>query len=378
MGGWLSDARRVDVPSVAASLGLEVRGRGRAVSVAPCPACGAEKRGSSDRRGPVGIRPDGAGWMCHSCGETGDGIRLASLAIGAGSGVPTGWPDVRRFFAAAGWCDALTPVQRRSPRPTMPPQRAVRPDRAPAVDATEVRRLWERCVPVTTDAGVAEWLERRGLDAAKVEDRDLARALPVKLTAPRLARCRRLPWTSGWRCVLPTHDHYGELRGVRGRWIGPDEPPQGYPKEAAACGVPAAGRVLADPTALWLLRQDAAPPPATTAPDTVVIAEGTPDYLTWATRWGDAAEEAPGVLGIWQGAWTWELAAKVPRGCTVVIRTHADAQGERFAWVDVWPTVAAGRTVLRPVAASSDQDDNELLLAGLLPLDPRADRHAQG
>ncbi len=46
---------RASVLDAAGPLGLEIR------SLAPCPAGGADRRGSHDPRGPVGLRPDKSG-----------------------------------------------------------------------------------------------------------------------------------------------------------------------------------------------------------------------------------------------------------------------------------------------------------------------------
>ncbi len=63
----------------------------------------------------------------------------------------------------------------------------------------------------------------------------------------------------------------------------------------------------------------------------LVICEGVPDFLTWATRWGDAAETAPAVIGIISGSWTTEVAARVPAGTRVAVRTHGDRAGAKYA-----------------------------------------------
>ena len=62
-----------------------------------------------------------------------------------------------------------------------------------------------------------------------------------------------------------------------------------------------------------------------------MICEGVPDFLTWATRWGDAAESAPAVLGIISGSWTEAIAGLIPAGTVVYLRTHADPAGAKYA-----------------------------------------------
>ena len=62
----------------------------------------------------------------------------------------------------------------------------------------------------------------------------------------------------------------------------------------------------------------------------LVICEGVPDFLTWAALWGDAGETAPAVIGIISGSWTPHVAARVPSGTVVALRTHADEAGAKY------------------------------------------------
>ena len=104
MRGWIDEVKQRDVLEVAAALGMK---RGRARSLSPCPGCNAEQRGSSDRRGPIGVRPDGAGWRCFRCDRAGDGPDLVSYAV-HGSPLRTinrdQFDDVRQRAAALGFC----------------------------------------------------------------------------------------------------------------------------------------------------------------------------------------------------------------------------------------------------------------------------------
>jgi len=62
-----------------------------------------------------------------------------------------------------------------------------------------------------------------------------------------------------------------------------------------------------------------------------VIAEGEPDWLTWASRQADSDEQGPAVFGVESGSWTAEIAARIPDSTRIVIRTHLDASGETYA-----------------------------------------------
>ena len=75
---WLRAAESIAVLEIASRLGLQVRQNN---SLAPCPNCNAVQRGSSDKRGPIGVRSDNKGWKCHRCQSTGSGIDLVSYAL---------------------------------------------------------------------------------------------------------------------------------------------------------------------------------------------------------------------------------------------------------------------------------------------------------
>jgi len=238
----------------------------------------------------------------------------------------------------------------------------------------DVATLWNRCRPVTEDHQVRAWLKRRGLDPAKVEDLGLARALPEDLDGlPPWARARGRPWTAGWRCVLPAYTPGGRMESLRARWVGLEDPPHGLKAVAAAAGAgSASGVVLADALGLELLRTGKTP--AGDRRLRVVVVEGGPDFLTWATRWSEADLAAPAVFGVWPGAWTWDIGGRVPQGARVALRTHADKAGQRYAWLEVWPTLVRRCDVVRPDLPPG-RDDNDLLRAGELPLDPFEDWH---
>jgi len=131
--------------------------------------------------------------------------------------------------------------------------------------------------------------------------------------------------------------------------------PKGQKAAAAAAGDGSAtGLVLADSAAREVLGGGAPPrwwPEG--LPLRLVVTEGEPDFLTWATRYGDAADDAPGVLGVWSGGWTTEIATRIPDGTTVLVRTHADEKGDRYAG-QIWRDLAARCTVKRQPRGNDD------------------------
>jgi len=239
---WLGDVKeRTTVPEVAEALGMEVRTRGGRQSLAPCPVCGEDQRGHStrDRRGPAGTTQNLQGWRCFRCDAGGSVFDLVGYVLLGRQ--PNGRDDfaaLRTWFAERGWCygderDPRRPAPRkplRKPAPRPPEQ----PARTPEL-VGDVAALWRRCRPVTDDPGVRAWLERRGLDPAKVDDEDLARALPEDLAElPSWARARGRPWTEGWRCILPAYAPDGRMESLRARWMRPEDPPYGLKAVAAA------------------------------------------------------------------------------------------------------------------------------------------------
>jgi hypothetical protein len=88
------------------------------------------------------------------------------------------------------------------------------------------------------------------------------------------------------------------------------------------------GLVLADPLGVQLL--------AGTVPEwwdlnQIIISEGEVDFVTWAVRQSETDPRGPAIFGVEAGAWSASIAARIPDGAAVVIRTHHDAPGERYA-----------------------------------------------
>jgi hypothetical protein len=127
-------------------------------------------------------------------------------------------------------------------------------------------------------------------------------------------------------------DAAGRVRSLHARAVSADV---GVPKGLSPAGYTVGGLAMADPLARLLLAGEPLGDGMSSAEAVglydLVIVEGVPDFLTWATRWGDAAEAAPAVMGVISGSWTDELAARVPDGTCVVIRVHQDGAGAKYA-----------------------------------------------
>jgi CHC2-type zinc finger protein len=260
-------------------------------------------------------------WRCHGCGSSGDVLTL----IGAVRGIPlsgVGFREVliegARLAGLWGLVDELEGrasfAERPRPAPTLP-QAAPEPPRAypDGVDA-----FWANLGPVDEDQEVSGYLWSRAINPTLVTVRDLARVLPVRGSLPEWARCRGGSWRdASYRLIVPMFNADGILRSVRGWRIGGLSV---LPKRIPPSGCKASGLVMADEFGQAMLR-------GTISPERVVIAEGEPDFATWAARLNDPTTAT---LGIISGSWSTSFAAKIPIGAHVDVRTDRDEAGERY------------------------------------------------
>ena len=282
-----------------------------------CPAHGDKSPSCSVRRGRDGT----VAVSCFGCGFTGDALTLIAAAHGLDPRAD--FPAVLGEAARIAGVTLETAPRASTSRPA--------PSAAPEYPAaSEVAALWAAAGPVEADHQAAAYLTGRALDPGTVDLYDLARVLPADAAAPSWARCNGKAWPASHRLLLPVVDYLGTVRSLRA-WRIDRTSDDGAPKRTAPAGKALAGLVLACPVACTML---AGLPPAWHSPASplrVVIAEGEPDFLTWATRVSDADETPPAVLGVIAGAWTDAIADRIPDGARVLIRTHQDQAGDRYA-----------------------------------------------
>ena len=298
--------------AVGTALGFCVRSE----KLSPCPACGADRRSRSDPRPPVNLFDEGRAWHCFSCDRGGSALALAALAT-TGKAKPSSWKEVRERCDSLGLLhDVPSPQPKPKPKPKRPP-----PD--------EVRALWRSCRPVGVDHGACAWLRSRRLDVAKIEDIDLARALPDH-ELPRWASFRGQSWQeSGHTLVVPMFDDKAALCSLSARRVNEGD----TPKSLFPTGFEVRGLVMADGLARQILERGSQPSWwDSETPITVVIVEGIPDFFTACSFYSEADEFAPAVIGVVAGSWSHdsEIAARIPRGAVVRARMDADEAGERF------------------------------------------------
>jgi len=112
----------------------------------------------------------------------------------------------------------------------------------------------------------------------------------------------------------------GALESLHARFVLPGEAEHKSVWPAAGPGT-ASGLVFGNPAACRLLAgQGEGEPPG------VAIVEGVPDWLTACCCRPELA-----IFGVTAGAWTPDAAARIPDGARVVIWTHDDAAGEKYA-----------------------------------------------
>jgi len=267
--------------------------------------------------------PDGTvRFKCFGCDNSGDALTL--IAAARGLSLKSQFRIVLEAAAELGglWreLEELRGNGPAEPRPEAPQ----RPAPTPAAEReypnhAALKALWEASTPVADDRFARAELERRGLDPVSVANADLARVLPGDSKLPNWARYRGMTWNhTGHRMIVLVYDADGAARSVRAWKIHP-EYQNDAPKRLPPVGCRASQLVLANRHAVALLRGRPGHGP-------VVVTEGEPDFLvrSMLTFW------VP-VFGIGSGSWHEGFAARIPYGGEVVVRTHRDPAGERYA-----------------------------------------------
>jgi len=221
----------------------------------------------------------------------------------------------------------------------------------------EVLGFSRGCGPVNEDVETCAWLRELGLDPERIGARDLVRTVALETDCPPWARFGSADWFhSGHRVLLPLWDARGELRSLRAIRVGEaraDVPAVLDPFHESR-PFPRKGLVLTEMVSLAVLRHPSAPPEDHAYAVEMVRQHGfwiVPDelqFLSLASEWRIDADR-PGVIGVLSGAWTAELAAKIPDGCTVTLLTGAGRAGARLATTvgrSLAPRVSAGKLAM--------------------------------
>lgn len=277
-----------------------------------CPAHGEKNPSCSVTRGPDGtVRV-----RCFGCDFSGDALTLIAQV----HGLSLRGDDFRQVLAIGadlgghlGLRDEILSGQAMPERKPVTAPEAKSPAEYPPRD--EVQALWNSALPVCSDPDAWEALRARAIDPEIVDHEGVLRVLALDAKLPLWARYRGRSWLeTGHRLLVAMWDCNGRLRSVRGWRIGDDDSPKRLPP----AGHRATAVVMTNRLAWQMLKRQ-------TCPRRLIIVEGEPDFATLATRSSDA------VIGVISGSWGEDFADQVSSGTQVIVATHNDEAGDRYA-----------------------------------------------
>jgi hypothetical protein len=253
---------------------------------------------------------------CHACGFTGDALTLVATVHGL-----TLKSDFRKVLilgAELSGNQALTcELEDGAPRPDRIPLPEPRQQAEPEYPKN-AEDLWGQCLPIDSDSEACMVLKKRGIDPERVTKLNLARVLPKCGELPDWAHFGRRSWReTGHRIIVRTWEPGGIMRSVRAWRVTDNDTPKRLPP----AGCRSAGLVLADRLGWRVLSGEPAGVRA------LFIVEGEPDWLA-------ASLAAPGgfaVIGIGSGWWSAAAAEAARSVRRVIVATHPDMAGDRYA-----------------------------------------------
>lgn len=200
---------------------------------------------------------------------------------------------------------------------------------------------WFSACPMGTDSEVVRrWIEARGLRFNTLDR--LVSTMTVRETrpGPGWATVGGRPWAeAGYGVLFVLFDHLGQPRSCRARWsVVADDPGLGpvestcdrKAKALPPAGYDTVGLCMLNLTALATFGAGGWP----NIPEDqreLWIAEGEPDFLALCSAIGQSNRPQRPVAGIFSGSWTAAWSRRLPPGGSVVIATHDDLQGRRYA-----------------------------------------------
>lgn len=323
-------AALTDVRALVTSLKLQegARVRGNTVMVR-CPAHGDSTPSCSIRIG--GDRTIAVN--CFGCDLRGDALRLIATVHKLNEKNGADFKEILLIACdIAGLSEAADEIRGNEPRKDRPipqPPQFI-PDRV-YPPASELGRFWSECGSVQNEDAVKRILEQRGLEPREVDNYELAKAITSKQWLPQWATYQGNTWRfSGHRLVVPVYDHDGIMRSVRA-W---DVEGKAEAKRLPPAGHKATGLAMGNSRAVSLLSKKQ-------GPCRIIVTEGEPDFLSASSKWFYIP-----VMGLISGTWSADFAAKIPLGSEVVVMTHHDKAGDKYAEI-VKSTVKNRAVVLR-------------------------------
>lgn len=323
-------AALTDVRALVTALGLQkgARVNGQTVKVL-CPAHGENTPSCSIRVGPDGT----IAVYCFGCGLAGDALRLIATVHNLNERVGTDFKEILLIACdIAGLSEVAAEISEGKPRANRPiPQPAQPVPERTYPPASELERFWMECGSVQKETSVKRILEQRKLDPDEVDRYGLAKAITGNQWLPGWATYQNNTWRfSGHRLVMPVYDCNGMMKSVRA-W---DVEGKAEAKRLPPTGYKAHGLAMGNSRAIALLSKKH-------GPCRILVTEGEPDFLTASTKWFWLP-----VVGLINGTWGPEFASKIPLGSEVVVMTHHDKAGDKYAEL-VKSTVKNRAVVLR-------------------------------
>lgn len=316
-----------DPLKVVQAFGLQAKAKRQARGfVVCCPVHGEKEPSMSIRTAKDGT----ISVICFACQFAGDVLSLTSAVYGL--------KDFRESLVVAanlaGHYSLADEIRGEAPQVERKP--VPRPEPVEETDypeLSEVAQLWKSAIEVDRDSFAVRELQTRRIDFSLVARLDLARVISGQFL-PRWAAHNRVSWVaSGHTLAVRQFDASGAPRSVR-VWRTHGDP--STPKRLPPAGRKASGLVCANRAGVAMLS-------GRVCPLTVIVCEGEPDWLTVATHRTTCDDV---VLGIGSGSWSPEIAARVPTRSRVIIATHNDPAGHKYA-VKIRETLARHRDVSR-------------------------------
>lgn len=307
---WLKKVESISVSGIAKSLGMTP---GRSGSFGPCPSCGAEQRGSTDKRGPIGLRRDDLGWKCHKCDIGGSGVDLVCYSISGANFKNAADADkdkTREWFEKSNNLEIITPEKAASKQNARPP-------------SGEVQSLWRHSLKlheVPKNDPIFSFLDSRNLDI-----KALARTGVARVTPNRNAYAWPKWWPGGrsmtWRLIVPAFDAEGRFCSIHGRAVCDTN---GAPKTLWPSGFQAGGLFMPNRHAVKMMKGNAE------GIDGVLFVEGITDFIKVSSE-AERESIKLAVLGGTSGSFGSAGDILIPDGVDVFVGTDPDLKGDEYA-----------------------------------------------
>ena len=307
---WLSQVETVAVSEIAQKLGLQ---SGRSGSFGPCPECEAKARGSTDKRGPIGLRRDNLGWKCHACGTGGSGVDLVSIRLTRRKfkdADQRGKNSVRGWYEDNADLEPIRPNESKETRGNRPP-------------VSEVQALWKQSLKlsqVSADDPVLGYLRSRNLNLEALALTGVVRVTPNKgdYEWPKW-------WPGGrsmsWRLIAPAFDATGQFCSLHGRAV---VDTKGAPKTLWPSGFQASGLFMPNRQAVKMMRGKGKPA------DGLLFVEGITDFIK-ASSVAESEGLDLAVLGGTSGSFQSIGQIRIPDEMKIYVGTDPDDKGDQYA-----------------------------------------------